>query len=244
MVSTGPGTEVEVPGAASEVEVPGAGTDGEAPGLGTDGEKLPWWRQISFRARVSVLVAVAVGFAVVLAAAVAYVAVRHQLEGQVTSNLDNAAISAPDLVHMGFQGPTVSLTQLFDFQNQTGDSVQVITQSQVISVQPGQPSSKRFFPLTPGAAQALKGTVDSPPVETVDATNGAPFRVASVATSFPGVVVQVGYPLSNMHHTLAYLRLLLILVALGGVALAAGLGWAVGRTSIRPVEHLTLAAEH
>ena len=36
----------------------------------------------------------------------------------------------------------------------------------------------------------------------------------------------------------------LILVALGGVALAAGLGWAVGRASIRPVEDLTLAAEH
>ena len=47
-----------------------------------------------------------------------------------------------------------------------------------------------------------------------------------------------------MDDTLAFLRVALILVALGGVALAAGLGWAVGRASIRPVEDLTVAVEH
>jgi two-component system sensor histidine kinase MprB len=47
-----------------------------------------------------------------------------------------------------------------------------------------------------------------------------------------------------MDHTLDFLRLMLILVAIGGVALATTLGWAVGRASMRPVEELTLAAEH
>jgi two-component system, OmpR family, sensor histidine kinase MprB len=63
-------------------------------------------------------------------------------------------------------------------------------------------------------------------------------------TGVQGLVVQIGYPLTNVDNTLAFLRAALILVALGGVALAAGLGWAVGRASIRPVEDLTLAVEH
>ena len=37
---------------------------------------------------------------------------------------------------------------------------------------------------------------------------------------------------------------MLLLVVVGGVAVATGLGWAVGRASMRPVEDLSLAAEH
>ena len=66
----------------------------------------------------------------------------------------------------------------------------------------------------------------------------------AITTDIRGLVVQVGYSLTNVDNTLAFLRAALILVALGGVALAAGLGWAVGRASIRPVEDLTVAVEH
>ena len=210
-------------------------------------ELLPWLRKISFRARVSVLVAVAVGCAVAFAALVSYVAVSRQLVNQVTSNLNDAYSNIPrDLVLPNPLDPghiAVSLPDLVNFQNRTGTAVQVIAQGgQVISAQ-GQ--GLRFFPLTAGAEQAIKsGPSGSVPIETVTAKNGAQYRLASVATSFPGVVVQVGYSLASTDHTLTYLRLVLILVALGGVALAAGLGWAVGKTSIRPVERLTLAAEH
>jgi two-component system sensor histidine kinase MprB len=135
--------------------------------------------------------------------------------------------------------------RVFNFQNQTGDSVQVITKTEVYSVQSGQFSKGRLFPMSTGAAQVLKnGTGGNPIIETVTATNGAPYRVASVPTAFPGVVVQIGYPLTAVDNTLAFLRLMLLLVAVGGVAVATGLGWAVGRASMRPVEELTLAAEH
>ena len=66
----------------------------------------------------------------------------------------------------------------------------------------------------------------------------------TITTDIRGLVVQVGYSLTNVDSTLAFLRAALILVALGGVALAAGLGWAVGRASIRPVEDLTVTVEH
>ena len=206
---------------------------------------LPWLRQVSFRSRISILVGAAVGIAVAMAALVSYVAVSRQLERQATRNLDNAIGSATGLVYMTFQGPTISLPNVFKFQNQTGDSVQVITKTEVISLQSGQASDTRFFPMSGDAAQVLKnGPGGDAIIQTVNATNGEPYRVASVPTSISGVVVQIGYPLSAVDNTLAFLRLMLLLVALGGVAVATGLGWAVGRASMRPVEDLTLAAEH
>jgi two-component system sensor histidine kinase MprB len=213
-------------------------------------------RQVSFRSRISILVGAAVGIAVAMAALVSYVAVGRQLERQATTNLDNAIGSATGLVTPSFQGAAIS-PRVFNFQNQTGDSVQVIwrpaalsdtaptSQTEVISLQSGQPSDSRFFPMTAGASQVLKDGPDGNAViETVTATNGEPYRVASVPTGISGVVVQIGYPLTAVDNTLAFLRLMLVLVALGGVAVATGLGWAVGRASMRPVEDLTLAAEH
>jgi two-component system sensor histidine kinase MprB len=216
-----------------------------SPKVGTTKEPArAWLRQVSFRSRISILVGAAVGIAVALAALVSYVAVGRQLERQATTNLDNAIGSASGLV--AFEGTAEVVTpRVLNFQNQTGDSVQVITKTEVVSLQSGQPSNTRFFPMSSGAAQVLKaGPGGSTIIETVTATNGAPYRVASVPTSIPGVVVQIGYPLTAVDNTLAFLRLMLVLVALGGVAVATGLGWAVGRASMRPVEDLTLAAEH
>jgi two-component system sensor histidine kinase MprB len=206
---------------------------------------LAWLRKVSFRSRISILVGAAVGIAVALAALVSYVAVGQQLERQATTNLDNAINSASGLVHVGFSSPTISLPQVFNFQNQTGDSVQVITKTEVYSLESGQPSNNRFFPMTSDASQVLKNGPDGTAIiETLTASNGERYRVASVPTAIAGVVVQIGYPLTAVDNTLAFLRLMLVLVALGGVAVATGLGWAVGRTSMRPVEDLTLAAEH
>src|ERR1700678_4047374 len=136
------------------------------------GPALPWLRQVSFRSRISILVGAAVGIAVALAALVSYVAVSRQLERQETSNLQNAIASATGLVHQTFQGPTISPQQVFNFENQTGDSVQVITQTRVYSLESGQPSTTRFFPMTKDAAQVLKsGPGGDSVIETLTATN-------------------------------------------------------------------------
>ncbi len=237
------------PGEATEDIAVGPIEEPEGPQAAKQDDKAKeparsWLRQVSFRSRISILVGAAVGIAVAMAALVSYVAVGRQLERQATTNLDNAIGSASGLV--AFQGTTGFVTQrVFNFQNQTGDSVQVITKTEVVSLQSGQPSNSRFFPMSTGAAQVLKnGPGGNAIIETVTATNGEPYRVASVPTAISGVVVQIGYPLTAVDNTLAFLRLMLVLVALGGVAVATGLGWAVGRTSMRPVEDLTLAAEH
>ena len=210
---------------------------------------LAWLRKVSFRSRISILVGVAVGIAVAMASLVSYIAVSRQLEGQVNSNLQDAVAAVPG-VHLipnsnasGYYVP-LPPDEFLLFQERTGDSLQVITQTSYAS---GLPGDKRLFPLTAGAKQALKETSNNaaPVYETISGSNGGSYRVLSEAVAgVQGLVVQIGYPLTNVDNTLAFLRAALILVALGGVALAAGLGWAVGRASIRPVEDLTVTVEH
>jgi two-component system sensor histidine kinase MprB len=211
-----------------------------------------WLRKVSFRSRISILVGVAVGIAVALASLVSYIAVSRQLEGQVTSNLQDAigllsqsAGHPPLRLYPASNGTAYYIPpdELVNFQDRTGDVLQVIWQNGYVSELPG---NKRFFPMSDDAQQVLKEDPGSPVprYETLTASNGATYRVVTVPTVIQGLAVQVGYSLTNVDDTLAFLRFALVLVALGGVALAAGLGWAVGRASIRPVEDLTVAVEH
>jgi two-component system sensor histidine kinase MprB len=71
-------------------------------------------------------------------------------------------------------------------------------------------------------------------------------RVLSVALA-PGTpvrAIQIARSLNEVDHTLSNLRLILMLVALGGIAAAALLGSLVSRAAISPVRHLTEAVEH
>jgi two-component system sensor histidine kinase MprB len=58
-----------------------------------------------------------------------------------------------------------------------------------------------------------------------------------------GGVWQAALPLTDMDSTLTHLRVVLVLVCLGGIALAAALGLLVSRTALIPVRRLTRAAE-
>ena len=58
-----------------------------------------------------------------------------------------------------------------------------------------------------------------------------------------GVAVQIARPLTEVDNALSRIRLLLLVVSAGGVALAAALGLLVARTTLVPVRRLTRAAE-
>jgi two-component system, OmpR family, sensor histidine kinase MprB len=60
----------------------------------------------------------------------------------------------------------------------------------------------------------------------------------------PGIALQVARPLSEVDDVLRRLRLIILLIAFGGVAIAAALGLAVSRASLAPVRKLTETAEH
>jgi two-component system sensor histidine kinase MprB len=211
---------------------------------------LPLLREVSFRTRISLLVGVAVAVAVATAALVSYVAVTRQLEQQANSNLQSAVDLVPSLVR--FVGPgQLSPSAFINFQLRTGDQVQVVIagneggpQIYSVNAQHDTMPQTTFFKLTSVAEQTLTSGSGATPVQTLQGADGAPYRVATVSVISGELVVQIGYPLTNVDNSLTFLRLVLVLVVLGGAAVAAGLGWLVGRTSIRPVELLSSAAEH
>jgi two-component system sensor histidine kinase MprB len=59
----------------------------------------------------------------------------------------------------------------------------------------------------------------------------------------PGFALQVARSAEDLHHTLDRVTLLLILITVGGVAIAGGLGLAVSRAALAPVTRLTEATE-
>jgi two-component system, OmpR family, sensor histidine kinase MprB len=67
---------------------------------------------------------------------------------------------------------------------------------------------------------------------------------AALPTGGPARAIQIARSLNDVDHTLSNLRLILLLVALGGVAVAALFGGLVSRAAVAPVGRLTDAAEH
>lgn len=233
-------------------EEPGqhASVETGAPSQGRSSRPIAWLRQISFRGRVSALVAAAVGVAVAMAALASYIAISRYMEQQSVANLQDAVQEIPPHIRIFLNGQ-LDPGPLVNLQLQTGYQVQVIynstsQQTETAAVAPGNPNEfaqHPYFKLTSAARETFASRANAESFQVLTGSDGSPYRVVTVSVIKGVLAVQLGYPLANINGTLAFLRLMLILVALGGVALAAALGWAVGRASIHPVEDLTLAAE-
>ena len=200
-----------------------------------------WVRRISFRARLSTLVALAVGLTLAVAALASYFAVRHQLFGQVDSSLQSDVSIAQSLSPGGGLDPQ----RVAGFLRRNHDSfLQVI----------GTDGGVAFTSIASGPALPVStAQADLAPTDhgySIVTANfqGERYRVITeggyVGINGQQYAVQIARPLTDIEHTLSDLRAILWLVALTGVAAAVGLGYLVGRATIRPVERLTAAAEH
>jgi two-component system sensor histidine kinase MprB len=209
-----------------------------------------WFRSRSFQARLSLLVAVAVGVAVALASIAAYFAVSRQLYGGVNSTLQddlsrcthNGGLNTDCLVAVVRAS---GLVGIFDAQGQdvtplfvNGSDRALLDGSQAISPTRGQ------LALAAGGGGGRATTTDQ-------TYSGGPYRVLAVPVNVggglptgPSVVLLIAQPLHPTIATLAHLRVMLLLVVALGVAVAVALGMAVARATIRPVKRLTAAAEH
>jgi two-component system sensor histidine kinase MprB len=202
-----------------------------------------WLRRKSFRVRMGALVAAAVGVTVALAALASYFAVRHQLYRQVDSSLQSELAAAPGLS----QGAQINTGELGRLLRRFNNSI-----VQVVS-----PDGTVDFVSTGGPAlpvnQADAGLAQAgPPVShlrTITA-QGTHFRVITEGgnlvdpTTGNQLAIQIARPLTDIEHTLRDLRLILWIVGLAGIGVGVGLGYLVGKVTIRPVERLTAAAEH
>jgi two-component system sensor histidine kinase MprB len=187
------------------------------------------------------LVAAAVGVTLALAALASYFAVRHQLYSQVDSSLQNevnvVSGSSPGGVDIGDLGRA-----LRGFNN--GSLQLVSSDGTVLAITPGPQ-----LPVNQADANLAQPGPPTSHLRTIT-VGGAHFRVITDGgnlilrrTGTP-VAIQISRPLSDIEHTLRDLRLILWIVSLAGIGVGIGLGYLVGKVTIRPVERLTAAAEH
>jgi two-component system sensor histidine kinase MprB len=192
---------------------------------------------MSLRTRLLLLAASAVAVAVLCASAVTYVVTAHQLQGQLDSSLKARATRIAQGDPRGLQdnigrGPPAS-----PFRNGNDELFQVVGSDGSTAHPPDQralPVNSADLAVATGGRSSILRSVD---------VGGTHLRVITVPTD-NGIALQFARPLTDVDNTLGQLRLDLALIGLGGIALAAALGFFVARTSLRPVKKLTRAAEH
>jgi two-component system sensor histidine kinase MprB len=192
---------------------------------------------MSFRARLTLVAAAAVALAVVVASAVVYVVVRNQLRGTVDNALreraaevSHAPVRAFRVGGQAFLAPGPGLGEAPGY-------VQLL-ESDGTTVRP--PDENVELPVSDRALEVANGDGGAFISDTHAA--GVHLRVLT----FPyarGFAVQIARPLTEVDHSLSRIRLFLILIAAGGIAVAAALGLAVSRAAVAPVRRLTAASE-
>lgn len=223
---------------------------------------------MSLRRRIVIASAAAVAVAVVLASVLVYVLTSNQLHRQVDAQLrsrsDNLRLIAAHPAHRhrrdnrlldALRGGAGGAPGLFENggSQQPGEALS--------NVQPRPNQVRGYQQLVNASGTVLFQSPPKAPVLPVDARTRALaagkgksfFRDATVdgldlrilAERFaPGRVVQFAQSLTEVDHLLSHLRLILILLSLGGILLAALLGQVVARAAVAPVRRLTRAAEH
>ncbi len=195
---------------------------------------------MTLRSRLVLVAAVAVVVAVLASAAASYVAARNSLLGSIDGTLraDARATVQSLQAHTG------------RLQRRGGglgyQDYQFVTPSGAVITGGGIPQSTAVRQVAAGSAPSFYADVT---------ITGADYRelVVSVGTVvvFTGplpagttrAALQLVLPLSSVDSQLRHLRLILVGVAILGVALALALAWLVSRTALVPLDELTAAVE-
>jgi two-component system sensor histidine kinase MprB len=205
---------------------------------------------MTFRTRLTLVAAAAVALAVVVASLVVFVVVRNQLRGQVDESLHNRA---EEIVNNHGPGSGLRIDQASGFLEGVpppafggGDFVQLVD-TRGHTTRTDFESGK--LPASDTALDVAKGG-QSPKFRNGrfnDASiSGKDFRVFTIPVQDQRgntYALQVARPLADLNHSLHRITIFLILIAVGGVAIAGGLGLAVSQAALAPVRRLTGATE-
>jgi two-component system sensor histidine kinase MprB len=198
--------------------------------------------KLTLSRRLAAGAAAAVAFAIVLASVVVYLETQHVLRSQVDQSLR-------DIV------PRVKVVQGRFSQSAPVQPVEAGKTDRTFSVR----VPNATFGGATGIAQALAPNGDVvgksilPEKELVSAKpgtlkdvkrDGTHLRVFVTGGPLSGDKLVVARPLTEVDSSLGRLRIILLAVSLGGIALAGGLGLAVARGTIAPMRRLTAEAEH
>ena len=189
---------------------------------------------MSFRARLALVAAAAVALAIVASSFAVYFIVKDQLRGPIDDSLQT---SADDIRHAhSFED---AQRAIFRLRSNLGGA-------------PGYPQG-----VTAAGQRVYFTDVKVPlPISGHDRDvargSSGPFlrdvtvhdtHVRMITFPVPGGAVQIVRPLTEVDHSLGRVKNWLILIAGGGIAIAAALGLLVARAALAPVRRLTSAAE-
>ena len=194
---------------------------------------------MTFRARIAISAAAAVALTVVVASILLYVVAREQLRAPVDEALEARAaeISAqPALGIIPGQGGKSYLAVRPEFGEARG-YVQLVRTDGTVLVPPRQ---RIELPVDDGVL-AVAGERE-PAFWTDVEVDGENLRVFTFAYG-PNAAVQVARPLTEVDESLRRIGLVLLLIAAGGVVIAAALGLLVARAALTPVRRLTETVE-
>ena len=199
---------------------------------------------MSFRARLTIASAAAVALTVVVAAVLAYVAVRGELRGQV----DDALLARAEKVFVAPTDPVGFSLEPPRFGGAGGYAQLVTADGSVIRGHShshgdrGEREHERLISLpTDGALAVAAGSRDA--FFTDAEVEGTHVRILTAPVA-AGVAVQIARPLDEVDDTLHDLALLLAAISFGGIAIAVAAGLVVTRAALAPVRRLTEATEH
>jgi two-component system sensor histidine kinase MprB len=186
------------------------------------------------RRRMTVAVAVAVAVAVTLVALVAYLAVRNELRGEVDRALREQVETRLPPPGRGLPGFGVLPAR----RGGPTPYIQIVDASGNVLVLRG--TEQRTLPV-PERARAVAAGRERSFFEDVE-VDGTHVRVLTVPLG--GAAVQVGRSLESVDTVLSRLRLVLVLVLLGGVGLAVALGRIASHNVVAPIAHVSETARH
>jgi two-component system, OmpR family, sensor histidine kinase MprB len=187
---------------------------------------------MTFRARLALVAAAAVALAIVAASFAVYFVVKDQLRGTIDDSLRHSAVEIQNTP------PDDILRGLFHLKAQLG----------------GAPGYPQVVKPTGEALQIAPGPmlpVDGSDIAVARGEKQTFLRDAHVSgahvrmITFPvgDAAVQVILPLTEVDRSLSRIETWLILIAGGGLAIAAALGMLVARAALVPVRRLTATAE-
>jgi two-component system sensor histidine kinase MprB len=194
---------------------------------------------MSFRARIAISAAAAVALTVVAASILLYLVARDQLRAPVDEALESRAAEILSQ-QLGILPPGPGGTAYLAVRPEFGEArgyVQLVRTDGTVLAPPRQDvrlpvdDQVRAVAGQRGAAFWTETEVD-----------GEHLRVFTFAYG-PDAAVQVARPLTEVDQSLGRIGLVLLLIAAGGVVIAAGLGLVVARAALTPVRQLTETVE-
>jgi two-component system sensor histidine kinase MprB len=191
------------------------------------------WRDLPLRTRLTTAAAAGATLTIVAVVAVAYIAVRHELRGQIDDQLHRQVREV------------VVRQELFT----SGGGLRVNTGAgdiggyqQAFDVNGGVATGSDPLPI--GAADRHIAASGSGLLIRDTEFRGQPIRmITAPLPALPGGGVQIALPLHAVQRQLHVLTLAFLALALGGLGLTILVSWAAVRRTMRPVQSLTETAE-